>query len=39
MLHRRLHLRLVERIALERDDASAAARHRLLERGLDHTVP
>ncbi len=34
--HRPLHLRAVERIALERDDAAAAARHRLLERGLDH---
>ena len=27
---------LVERIALERDDAAAAPRHRLLEGGLDH---
>ena len=34
--HRRLHLALVERIALERDDAAAAARDRLLECRLDH---
>ena len=34
--HRPLHLRAVERIALHRDDAAAAARHRLLERRLHH---
>ena len=34
--HRPLHAGSVERIALERDDAAAAARHRLLERGLHH---
>ena len=37
-LGRRLHLARIERVALERDDAAAAARHRLLERGLDHVA-
>jgi hypothetical protein len=33
--YRRLHLRLVEGIALERDYAAAAPRHHLLECGFD----
>ena len=37
-LHRPLHLRAVERIAFHRDDAAAAARDRLLERGLHHAA-
>ena len=34
--HRALHLGPVERVALERHDAAAPPRHRLLERRLDH---